>query len=119
MSNEDKQDDKQNHDLNGVGAQTQAPTPAVRLDVERYLPMTDGFDLSDAQKIEFLQTLWSLLVTAADIGLGVDPVQMLLGTNPENPTTPSSNAVNYTHSNRQQFECAAASSKVKAGKDSS
>lgn len=55
------------------------PGFAPSLDVERYLPMTDSLDIEEEQKREFIETLWEIMVTIADLGLGIDPVQILLG----------------------------------------
>ncbi len=46
-------------------------------DVKKYQPYIDDFDLTDAQKQELLQTLWSIMVDFVDIGFEVDVVQAL------------------------------------------
>lgn len=51
-----------------------APPP----DIEKYLPFVEEFDVTDAQKIEFLQTLWSIMSAFVDLGWGVDSVQRIL-----------------------------------------
>lgn len=102
------EDVKSSRDDLEAGAHEEAPASSVRFDAERYLPMTEDFDLTEAEKREFLETLWNLLVTLADLGLGLDPVQMLLGTNSETATRPSIGTVNSDHPKRDDFQCAAA-----------
>ncbi len=49
--------------------------PVVRLDValyERYL--SDG-GMTDDQKREFLEALWSIVVGFVDLGFGIDPIR--------------------------------------------
>ena len=48
------------------------------LDVEHYLPMVAGLDLPESDKKELLGVVWNILVSMADLNLGLDSVQMLL-----------------------------------------
>ncbi|WP_117316095.1 hypothetical protein [Chromatocurvus halotolerans] len=50
------------------------------LDVEKYRPYVDGFDLSQEQQDELLKAMWSMLETFVDRSFEEDPVQHLLGT---------------------------------------
>jgi hypothetical protein len=43
-------------------------------DLREYLPHLDGTNLSEDQKIELLQTLWSIISAFVDQGFGVDSV---------------------------------------------
>lgn len=45
---------------------------------EDYLQDLKEFDLSEDQKRELLQTLWTILCTFVDIGWGVETVQLFL-----------------------------------------
>ncbi|MEL6857407.1 MAG: hypothetical protein AAFO74_03410 [Pseudomonadota bacterium] len=92
--------------------------PRLLMDVERYLPMTEGFDLTDEEKQEFLQTLWNILVTVADLGLGLDPLQMLLGTSPQDATNQPADAVKSTRPTEQFLEHAEVMADPSGGKDS-
>lgn len=51
----------------------------VRIDVEKYQHMLDDSGMSDAQKRETLEALWSLIVVFVDLGFGVHPVQKAYG----------------------------------------
>lgn len=55
--------------------------PIVTVDVEMYQAWLDGSDLSLAQKEEFLQALWSIVVTFVELGFGVHPLQGVCGQN--------------------------------------
>jgi len=52
--------------------------PALSLDWERFGSYLDASDLNDAQKQEFLETLWSLVVSFVDLGLGLHPLQLIM-----------------------------------------
>lgn len=45
------------------------------LDLEKYRPYVDHFDLSDAQKAELIQTVWSMMESFVDQAFGTHPVQ--------------------------------------------
>ncbi|MCW2308829.1 hypothetical protein [Rhodobium gokarnense] len=62
-----------------------APTsrPVLTLDVALYEHMLADSDLTEDQKREFLETLWSIIVGFVDLGFGIDPVGLACGQNPE------------------------------------
>ena len=43
----------------------------------KYMSHVEDFDLTEEQKIELLQTLWTIMEAFVDIGFGVDAVQLL------------------------------------------
>ncbi len=49
--------------------------PTLTIDWELYGKYLDESDLSDAEKREFLETLWSIVVAFVDLGFGVHPLQ--------------------------------------------
>lgn len=57
--------------------------PTLAVDVERYQEYLDGADLTDAQKQEFLQALWSIIVSFVELGFGVHPLQEVCGKTPK------------------------------------
>ena len=69
-------------------AQTVIPRYDSQEDLREYLAFLDGSNLSDAQKIELLQTLWSIMSAFVDLAFGTDPVQQSL---------PSEAARQHTH----------------------
>jgi hypothetical protein len=55
----------------------------LSVDVEKYQAFLDGSDMTDVQKEEFLQALWSIIVNFVDLGFGVHPAQEVCGKAPE------------------------------------
>lgn len=49
-----------------------------RPDLREYLPHLDGLSISEAQKAELLQALWSTMSTFVDLAFGTDPGQQVL-----------------------------------------
>ena len=49
--------------------------PTLTVDVEKYQSFLDGADMTEEQKEEFLQALWSIVVSFVELGFGVHPVQ--------------------------------------------
>lgn len=51
---------------------------ALELDVEKYLPYVEGFDISEEQKAELLKNLWSIMRSFVEIGWGLDTLQVCI-----------------------------------------
>ncbi|MGJ8670994.1 MAG: hypothetical protein ACSHXK_16040 [Oceanococcus sp.] len=49
--------------------------PSLTIDWELYGKYLEDSDLTDDQKREFIETLWSIVVAFVDLGFGVHPVQ--------------------------------------------
>ncbi len=49
--------------------------PTITLDYALYESYLNDSDLSDEQKIEFIDTLWNIIVSFVDLGFGVHPSQ--------------------------------------------
>ncbi|MBO6815723.1 MAG: hypothetical protein JJ891_12735 [Rhizobiaceae bacterium] len=49
--------------------------PPLKIDWNLYSDMLAESDLSDDEKKEFIETLWSIVVAFVDLGFGVHPVQ--------------------------------------------
>lgn len=45
-------------------------------DIEKYRKYVDRFDITEAQKVELIHTLWSIMESFVDRAFGVDPVQL-------------------------------------------
>lgn len=56
-------------DCSTVPAQAVLP-----FDAEKYLKHAEDFDLTEAQKTEFLRTLWDIMATFVRLGFGVESV---------------------------------------------
>lgn len=53
--------------------------PSLQVDWEAYAPMLEASDMSDAEKREFIQTIWELVVSFVDLGFEIHPVQQACG----------------------------------------
>lgn len=51
--------------------------PVLTIDYALYEKYLEGADLSDVQKQEFLDALWSIIVGFVDLGFGVHPLQQI------------------------------------------
>jgi len=81
------------------------------LDEARYLPAMGSFDIDEEDQRELMRTLWSLLISAVDLNLGIDPIQILFAEKTGASTISSENMVQSdTRNNQQLFEIAAAPS---------
>ena len=49
--------------------------PALKLDVERYEKMLNDCDLTEQQRQEFLETIWTIIVGFVDLGFDIHPLQ--------------------------------------------
>lgn len=62
-----------NNDLSALpGPFATASADRARLDHAKYAPMIEGFDISEAQGRELLETLWSIMCAMVEIGFTVD-----------------------------------------------
>ena len=50
----------------------------LQFDAAKYLDYVEDPHLTEAQKIEFLQTLWTIMASFVDLGFGVDSVMPIL-----------------------------------------
>ena len=53
--------------------------PSLQVDWEVYAQMLEASDWSDARKREFIETMWSLVMTFVDLGYGIHPIQQACG----------------------------------------
>lgn len=51
--------------------------PSLNVDWEVYAQMLDASDMSDAQKQEYIETIWSIVVSFVDLGFGLNSVQQV------------------------------------------
>lgn len=61
------------------GSGPEAQFTALIFDYEEYAPYLEDSDLTEEQKREFLETLWSIMVSFVDLGFGIHPVQQASG----------------------------------------
>jgi len=53
-----------------------SPAPPS-LDIDAYLPMIADIEITEHQKREFLETLWSIMCHFVDMGFGVDSLLLI------------------------------------------
>lgn len=71
-------------------AQAAISNPASHEDLRKYLAFLDDTNLSETQKTELLQTLWSIMSAFVDLAFGTDPVQQALPSLATRPDTDDS-----------------------------
>ena len=58
--------------LSGLSARFDVSSkPMILVDVEKYQCYLDGWDVTQAEKEEFLQALWTIIVGFVEMGFGV------------------------------------------------
>ena len=66
--------------LEGLSVQFDtASKPMILVDVEKYQAFLDGWDATQAEKEEFLQRHWNMIVGFVEMGFGVHPLQEVCG----------------------------------------
>lgn len=60
--------------------------PYITVDVERYQAYLDETDMTDAQKEEFLQSMWQIIIGFVELGFGVHPLQEVCGKDAQSST---------------------------------
>lgn len=68
--------------------------PTLTVDVARYEEYLAGSGMSDAEKQEFLEAVWSIIWNFVELGFGVHPLQEA---EPETCGQDDENAENSTH----------------------
>lgn len=63
----------------------------IEIDVEKYQAYLDDPSLSDEQRAEIIQALWTIITAFVELGFGVHPVQQACG-QLENALDPSKGA---------------------------
>jgi hypothetical protein len=51
-----------------------ATQPTLQFDARAFLIHLEGLDLTDAQKMECIETIWRIVLQFIDLGFAVDPV---------------------------------------------
>ena len=95
-----------------------AGSTASRLafDKEKYLPELEGTDLTEEQKIEMLQALWSIMEAFVDLGFGVNSIHQFFSERAAESSESGTDRVESGNGKcRGNFEDAADSSGAKEG----
>ncbi len=81
-----------------------SPRPNLIIDWELYGEYLEEADLTDDQKREFIETLWSIMVSFVDLGFGIHPLQHACGQIDLIPT-PDSAVMLESKDHKQQDAC--------------
>ena len=73
MKNEEK---RESDGIEGITADTSQPK-ALSIDYELYEQYLENSDLTETQKRDFLEALWSIIVNFVDLGFDVHPLQQV------------------------------------------
>ena len=57
-------------------------------DIDKYIVMMDGFDLTSERKTEFIHTLWDTMTACKDMAFGISPVQQAMALQDQNYDKP-------------------------------
>ena len=83
----------------------------MTIDWDAYLPFFEDEDISEDQKREMIEALWSIMVSFVDLGFGIHPIQQACGKDISLAEMPAVDVVNLPDTTTV-FEQAAA---AKAG----
>lgn len=71
-------------DQGQLSAEFEAASPKrLIIDLERYQSYLDHSGMSEVEKKEFLEALWSIIMNFVDLGFGVHPLQEVTEKSPE------------------------------------
>lgn len=72
--------------------------PSLEVDFEKYAHFLEDSDLTEDQKRELLQAIWTIIIGFVDLGFGVHPVQQACGQveDPVRKTEPDSPQALYS-----------------------
>lgn len=76
----------------------------LTVNVEKYQSMLDGTGMSDTEKEQVLQALWSLIVNFVALGFEVHPFQEACGKNCKNDTATCANSTAEVSSLNTEFD---------------
>ncbi|MEM6678423.1 MAG: hypothetical protein AAF675_11190 [Pseudomonadota bacterium] len=54
-------------------------TPTVKIDWDHCESLLDGSEMSEDEKKEFIESLWSIVLSFVDLGFGLHPAQQSCG----------------------------------------
>jgi hypothetical protein len=55
------------------------PTLAIQFDAQEFAHFLAESDLTEAQKLEYIQTIWTIALQFIDMGFGIHPLQQACG----------------------------------------
>jgi hypothetical protein len=58
---------------------------AIQFDARAFAHFLDESDLTEAQKLEYIETIWTIVLQFIDMGFGIHPLQQACGQFSESP----------------------------------
>lgn len=55
------------------------PTLAIQFDAREFAHFLAESDLTESQKLDYIQTIWGIVLQFIDMGFGIHPIQTALG----------------------------------------
>ena len=71
--------------------------PTLTIDWDAYLPFFDDDDITDDDKRQMIEALWSIMVSFVDLGFGVHPIQQVCGEGQDDLGFITSDMVSLAH----------------------
>lgn len=84
------------------------------MDLDHYRTRVNEFALSQEDQSEVLRAFWNILVTIADLDLGIDPVQMLFEGEYQHSPASATNMLDYSPNQTKDSFADAAVPKIEA-----
>ena len=73
--------------------------PRLTIDWDAYLPFFENEDISDADKRELIEVLWSIMVSFVDLGFSIHPIQQACGKDVSLAELPAVDVLNLSNTN--------------------
>ena len=73
----------------------------MTVDVDRYQKYLEGSELTDAEKDQFLQTMWQFIISFVELGYGVHPLQEVCGKNTGTLSSGAKDALDSNHIDKE------------------
>ena len=77
MKNETTELERSETGTSPARAPNEQSVGVLPLDVKKYQSHLEDFDMTEEQKLELLETLWSIMAAFVDLGFGRDSVQCI------------------------------------------
>lgn len=87
-----------------------SPPPSLSIDWDAYLPFFEDEDVSEEDKRQMIEALWSIMVGFVDLGFGIHPIQQACGKDGVTGDVSPGNVLNSKHTTTQHEQFAQQSS---------
>ena len=74
--------------------------PRLTIDWDAYLLFFESEDISEEQKREMIEALWTIMVSFVDLGFGIHPVQQVCGQDVSLSELPAADVINSNNTSK-------------------